>query len=80
MKALKKWEVKTGKNRGYYLAVTPEQAVKFFPEWGRLNDEYYSTACIKRRHSVPDTAQVLTRSIWARAVMRKEWEKVITTN
>lgn len=78
MKAIKKWEVRTGPNRGYYVAVKPSQATKFYPIWGSLNNEYWSTVCIKRRHSLPQDCVILTHSIWARGVMRKEWEKVTT--
>ncbi len=76
MKAIKKWEVKTGKNRGYYLAVTPKQAEKFFPRWGRLDNSYWSTLCLKRRHSIPEQLDILTHSNWARWAMKKEYDKV----
>ena len=80
LKAVMKWEVKTGKNRGYYVAATPEQAQKFFPEWGGLDDSYESTQAIKRRHAVPVGLRVLTHSIWARGVMRPHWERIKITN
>lgn len=75
--AMKKWEVKSGKNRGLYIACTHEQAEKFFPEWGRLDDEYWSTTCLKRKHRVPEEWYILTHSIWARYVMRPHWEAII---
>lgn len=81
--ALKKWEVKTGKNRGFYIAATPKQAQKFFPEWNMLDSSYASTGAIRRRHAVPEYVGgehivILTHSIWSYGVMRKEWERVIT--
>lgn len=75
--AVKKWEVRTGKNRGYYVACTQEQAQAFFPEWGGLDSSYWSTECIRRKHRVPHGLRILTHSIWARGVMRPEWERVI---
>lgn len=74
--ALKKWEVKTGKNRGLYIAVTPEQSKAFFPEWGILVYEYNSG--IYNFHGVKHTDFVLTCSTWARHSMKKHWEKVTT--
>lgn len=76
LRAVKKWEVKTGKNRGLYVACTPAQAEKFYPQWGGLDDSYESTQAIKRRHQVPPGLRVLTHSVWARNVMRPHWERV----
>lgn len=75
-----KWEVKTGKHRGFYVACTPEQAEAFYPQWGGLDDSYESTQNIKRRHSVPAGLRVLTHSIWARGVMRPYFESVKITS
>lgn len=84
LRGIKKWEVKTGKSRGYYVAATRKDAQKFFPEWGMLNDESWSTECIRRRHGVPafvgkEPVVILTHSIEARGVMRKHWERVEIT-
>lgn len=76
LKAMKKWEVKTGKNRGLYIAVENRiKAEPFFPQWGMLSD--ISSYDIKKRHSLPQTCIVLTHSIWARYVMRKNWDAVV---
>lgn len=74
LKAIAKWEVKTGKNRGIYVAVTPEQAQKFYPRWGGLDHvtRYYTY----KRHGIKEPNKILTTSIWARHAMRPEWEKV----
>lgn len=74
--ALKKWEVKTGPNRGIYVAVTPEQAQKFYPRWGGLDEVY--RAGVYQYHGVKEPNKILTTSIWARHAMRGEWSKVIT--
>lgn len=76
LRAFKKWEVKTGKNRGYYVAATREQAQKFFPEWGIMSAENASGYNLHIRHAIPLDCVILTHSIWARGVMRKEWERV----
>jgi hypothetical protein len=74
--AVKKWEVKAGKNRGLYVHATRKQSSKFFPEWGILFINY--NVGLYRYHHVPEEDVILTHSIWARHVMRKSWEKIIT--
>lgn len=69
--AIKKWEVKTGKNKGLYIAVTPKQAEKFYPQWGGLIYDY--NAGIYKYHGVKHTDIILTCSVWARHSMRKSW-------
>lgn len=76
LRAIKKWEVKGGKNRGIYVAVTPEQAEKFYPRWGGL--AYENNYELYRYHTVKEPNKILTTSTWARHVMREEWNKVIT--
>lgn len=76
LKAIKKWEVKTGKNSGYYAATTKKYAQSFFPEWGILQRENVTGYNIGKRHGVPDHLLILTHSRWARNVMRKEWERI----
>lgn len=76
LRAFKKWEVKTGKNQGYYVAATRKQAEKFFPEWGILSAENASGYNLHIRHRIPLDCVILTHSIWARSVMKKEYDRV----
>lgn len=79
MTAYKKWEVKTGKNRGLYLALEKEGAIKFLMrDWAMLNDDFQSTSDLKRAHNVPSEMVILTTSVWSRFAMRVQWEAVTT--
>ncbi len=74
LKAFKKWEVKSGENRGIYVAVTPEQAQNFYPEWGGLI--YENNYGLYKYHGIKQPNIILTTSTWARYVMRPHWERV----
>lgn len=76
LEAFKKWEVKTGKNRGYYIAATHEQSQAFFPEWGILSVENASGYNLHIKHGIPLECVILSHTIWVYHVMRPEWERV----
>lgn len=70
---MKKFEVKTGKNKGLYIVVENRaKAEKFFPKWGMLIEEYNYN--FYKYHNALGKI-ILTCSVWARGIMRKDWER-----
>jgi hypothetical protein len=70
---INKFEVKTGKNAGYYLVVdTWKNCNKYFPKWGGLVEEYNYN--FYKYHNALGKF-ILTHSKWAKHVMKSEYIK-----
>lgn len=72
LRAFKKWHTK----EAFFVAATREQAKNFFPEWGIISAENASGYNLHVRYGIPLECVILSHTIWARGVMRPEWERV----